>query len=241
MRRPLIRSKWQPALIVAIAFSWGAWSSHRAVLECLASPLVVDDPTNAIPYVALLAWNHRPDGNGCYDAAVELRSRTSGGQILVVEPRRDRLVQMGILPSFEALTRRELAARGIPEYAVSVVQSQGLDDWATAHALQIWLRQRPNASVALLCAAFRSARLRYVLNVVIEPAQAMQVQVYALADPRCHTNNWWTSRRGIKVFAMAWLRLLHAWCIGDSGHPPPCGNADDYEKRFLQPYAEADA
>ena len=110
----------------------GCMGCACALLQGLASCLVVDEPPGDFQYVCVLGWHDRPSGYRCYDTAVQLcRKRPSCG-VLVIEPRPERLVEIGVLPSFETLSRRELESRGVPRRAISVLRTDGCDDWATA-------------------------------------------------------------------------------------------------------------
>jgi hypothetical protein len=226
------KSKWLAAGAVAIAAA--ALLFHSPLLRCLAGLLIADEPVGDCQYVGVLEWYGRPDGDRCYDVAAELcRSRPSRG-LLLVESGRSRLVEMGVLPSFEAISRRELKTRGPLPQTVSVIASDGFDDWAKARALRAWLADRPSGSVVLLCGAFRSAHLRYVLDAVLDPTQAARSRVRPLPDRRFDETNWWTSRDGIKAFGFAWLRQLHGWFAGGDHLPPSSCRVDEYENRVRQ-------
>jgi hypothetical protein len=216
-----------------------AWLVHALFLRGLAGFLVVDETPGDFQYVCILDGYLGPDDDRCYDSAVNLFRQKSPCGVLVVEPRLERLVETGVLPSFETLSRRELQTRGLPQNAVSVVRSDGYDDWATARALQVWLADRPDASVALLCGRLRSAHVRYALDAVLDPAGAARVRLRALPDRRFDETNWWTSRDGIKAFGIGWLRQLHGWCAGGDHRPPPSCSADQYERNVRQALSEA--
>ena len=219
---------------IVLAAIVGLWFVHSPLLQGLARPLIVDEPTDDFQYVSVIGWRHGPDGDRCYDVAMELYGRESCRGVLVVEPRLERLVKTDATRSFEALSRCQLAARGLPEEAVSVIRTDGSDDWATARALQRWLAERPDTSVVLLCSAFRSAHLRYALDTMLDQDPAARVWVRALSDRRCDETNWWTSRGGIKAFGVGWLRRFHGWCAAGDTPPPPCRSADEYEGKIEQ-------
>ena len=106
----------QCLLIVGIAAAAVAFF-HAPLLQWLAEPLVAKDRAGKFQYVVVLGWYDAPDGDRCYDAAVELCRRQSPCGVLLVEPRPERLVEIGVLPSFESLSRRELrraACRPMP-------------------------------------------------------------------------------------------------------------------------------
>ncbi len=226
------------AIVAGVALLLVAWALHGPILRGMASPLIADDPGDDFQCIAIVAWNHHPSGHGCYDTAAGMYHAKPTSRVVIVEPRHTRLIQTGILPSFEALSRREMVARGVVNDAISVIQSDGNDNWANARGLKSWLAERPEATIVVLCAAFHSAQLRYALNAVLAPTNAARVRVRPLDEPTCNASNWWTSRDGFKKFGMGWLRLLHAWCLQTGSVPPPCGNADEYEAGALRTLRE---
>jgi uncharacterized SAM-binding protein YcdF (DUF218 family) len=218
-----------PWLLIGLIAVAGVFLAGPPVLLGLADLLISDQPAGDFQYVGIVEWYHAPDGDRCNDAAAKLfRENPSRGIVLVQSPA-DRLLEIGVLPSFESLCRRELEARGVPRRAVAVTSSDGLDDWATARAIRAWLADRPQANMLVLCGAFSSAHLRHALDTVLDPADAYRVRTRALDDRRFDRTNWWTTRTGIKAFGIEWLRRLHGWCAGD--HPPPPFHlADAYER-----------
>ena len=95
------KSKWLAGGAVAIAAA--ALLFHAPLLRCLAGPLIDDEPIGNYRYVGVLDWCGKPDGDRCCDVAAQLwRGRPACG-LLLVESRRGRLVELGVLPSFEAL------------------------------------------------------------------------------------------------------------------------------------------
>jgi hypothetical protein len=207
---------------------------HVPFLRWCARFLVAEESYDNCQYIGILEWYNRPDGDRCYDAAAEIHRQRPAASILVVEARRNRLVEIGALPSFEQLSRRELQARGVPQQSIRVIHSDGDDDWATVRAVRNWLTEQPATSVLLLCAGFSSAHLRYAFDVTLDPAEAARVRVRGLPDRRFDQTNWWTSRSGIKAFGNEWIRQLHGWCAGGDHRPRSLGNADAYERDVLE-------
>jgi hypothetical protein len=137
---------------------------------------------------------------------------------------------MGVLTSFEELSRRELHKRGVPLSAITVLDSAGCDDWSTAQALQTWLIAHPDASCMILCGQFRSGVLRHALNKVMKPEIASRLRIRGLPDQLFDETNWWMSRNGIRAFGVAWCRRIHGWFASSRYSPPPFRTSDDYER-----------
>ena len=176
------RHRWV-RLAITLAAVAGLWLVHGFVLRGLARLLVRDEPTDQFQYVGLMAGGEGPDGDQAYAVAAALFQQHPSCRFLLIQPAATRLVETGVLPSFAALSRRELAARGVPPCALLCVPSDGHDDWAIARALRAWLADHQRASVVLLCGRLRSAYVRHVLNVVLDSSQAAQVRLRAARPP----------------------------------------------------------
>jgi hypothetical protein len=227
------------ALAVGVAVVAAAWLSHAVVLRRLAGLLVADEPADGYRYVCLVDQYDGPDGDWCFDVAADLYRRNPSCRIVLVESHRDRTVQIGAMPSFETLSRRELESRGLPQQAMSTIRGEGRDDWAIAKTLRKWLAERPHAAVVLLSKRFRTAHVRYVLDAVLDPAEAARVRVRALPGREYDETDWWTSRSGIKAFGFEWLRQLHGWYLAGDHRPVPYRSADDYQRSVLQTLEKA--
>jgi hypothetical protein len=215
------------------------WFGHGFLLSSVARLLVVDEPTDSFQYIAISGRETEPNGDRCYDAAVALFHQNPSCHILLIGPAPGRLMEIGVLASFETFSRHELSARGVPRNAVLSISSDGYDDWAKARALRAWLRDRPSATIVLLASRLGSAHFRHVLNAVLDSPQAAHVHLRALPDRRYDETNWWMSRSGYKGFGMAWLLQFRAWCAGGDHQPPPLHSVHDYEHSLRLTLSEA--
>jgi hypothetical protein len=210
---------------------------HAPILRGLAAPLVVNQPGDSSDAVAIVAWGTTPDGDHCYDAVKDLYLKIGDEKakrrILLVAPTPNRVEQIGVLPSFETLSRRELAARGIPAESLVILHGKPGSDAATAGALGDWLHENPGQTVTLLCGDFHSGIFRRALNTTLGPADAGRVHVRALFGQKCNAANWWKFRSGFRGFGTAWVVYLHSFCCDGAIITCDVKNADDYERDFL--------
>ncbi len=116
--RPSLHGTWRTTLLAGAALLLAGWVLHGPIFRALANQLIADEPCDDFRYIAITAWNHRPGGYGCYDTAAGLYHANPGARIVIVRPQRTRLVQTGILPSFELLSRGQLASPSVPAQAV---------------------------------------------------------------------------------------------------------------------------
>jgi hypothetical protein len=213
------------------------WFARAGLLRGLAGGLIVDQPAAGADCVCLSSAWDGPGPYGCYRLAGELRRKGQPCKVLLIGPAPRRLAEVGAVPSFASLSRSALAAEGIPAEDVSVLRSDGRGDRDFARTLDGWLRAHPRATVLWTCPRFRSAKVRRVLDAVLDPADARRVRVHGLANYRLDETNWWSSRQGLWHFAVAWLLQLDRWAGGDA--PPPAKlSAADYERHFLSALKE---
>ncbi len=212
--------------------------SHSVILRSVAAFLIVDQsPVGQDPQGSAL-WIRSedglaPDGYRSYDEAVSLFAANPFCRILVSTGPQSRLVEIGALAGFQETALRALAARGVSEEDVVVLDRSAHGAWQDIGAAQIWLSRNPNAKVVLLCDRFESGRLRHLLNTVLKREDSIRVLLRALPRWNYDETNWWKSRNGIKGVFSAYVRLVYSWQHAERA--PGCGllSADDYERAFL--------
>jgi len=230
-------SKWKRRAIAVAAGALALAAVCLLLLPAAVGWLVADQPADHFSHVAVLQWGRAPDGDRCLDAVADLhRKRTSSPpDVLLVGSRPDRLVELGLMPTFESICRRELSARGVPLEATAAISTEGRDDWATARTLRAWLAERPDASLMVLCDAFHSGSFRCVLDSVLDAETARRIHVRALPDRRFDPSNWWMNREGFKAVGIGWLMRLYRSWIGEGRPVRVFPTADQLEARVLKP------
>jgi hypothetical protein len=210
---------------------------HAPLLRGLARPLVVDQTSDDCDTIGLSAWGRIAGDSQGYDFVARWWRERPSRRVLLIGPSPLRVEQASEMPSFAALARRELIARGVPPDAISLPPDGGQDDWRNARSLARWLGEHPAARICLLCGQFRSAVLRHTLDAVLQPAGVSRVRVCALVGRNYSDATWWQSRRGWREFGGNWLLLMQNW-FGSGNAEPRCPpDADEYERAFLQDLA----
>ena len=146
-------------------------------------------------------------------------------------------MEIGVLPSFETLSRRELGRRGVPAAAITVVDGQATDEWEEARLLGVWLQARPEATVAIVCSQFDSGHFRYILDSVLARRDAARSDIIALRADDHDTTDWWCSRSGVKDFMFSWLEMAYARCQGETHMLPRRQSAGDYQAELRKSLA----
>jgi hypothetical protein len=228
------KRKWRIAALAVVAAA--ACLFHAPLLRGLVRLLIVDQPTDDYDCICICSWGHYPSGDRCYDAAAESYRRKPTSRILVVAPISNRLEDLGAIPSFDSISRRELTARRVPQSAISIVYAKPWNDWAAAQAIAAWMSNHPGRRVLLLNAQFHSGQMRRAIDDVLEPDAAASLFVKALPDRDCDDTNWWRQRAGYRAFAESWLLRLQSRTDEDAKRP--ARSADDYERDFLRAFRE---
>ncbi len=146
-------------LVLAVVFA-AACLFHAPILRGLARLLIVDQPTDDYDCVCISPWGYHAGGDRCYDVAAELHRRKPSCRVLLVATAPNRLEEIGVMPSFEATSRRQLLARHVPAEAVTVLRGEPWNDWANAEALAAWMNDHPGHGVLLLSDQFHSGQMR---------------------------------------------------------------------------------
>ena len=223
--------KWRNLLL--LLFAAGAiWLVRQPILTGIARVLIVDEP----PGNPAAIWI-RDSGVVIYDEAARLCRETPGLKILLVAWEPSRLVRAGVLEPLETITRREMAARGVPAEAIEVVGPPVRTGRQEINQLSAWLENRPGACAALPLGRFSSARQRQVLDEIMASDTASRVKIVALASPRYNESNWWRSREGLRNLAFGLLSRGYGCFCGSRGEDIEPWDPDQYEESLAETIA----
>jgi len=196
------------------------------ILRSVAGYLVVEERGTAA-YVLILASADRRD-----DHTASLYHSGSVSGVLLVESRPKRLERMGFKSSFVTLTQNELAARGVPRDAITVLPGQARTDWDRARILRDWLQQKPAVAVVVLCDRFGGRRLRYLFDQILGADDARRVRVSALPERRFDETDWWQHRLAIVNVFDSYLRLAYDRLSGEDSEEWREWDPEDYNKKL---------
>ncbi len=225
------------AILIIAIIAVAVWLLHGPFLQYVAALLIVDQPDGDYQSVCIVSRLGWPMDDEIYDTAAELHRANPSCKMLLVGPPANRMNEIGIVPTFEKISRRELAVRGVPESSISVIHGKKYGFGAAIQAIQPQLNRHPRDSAVFLCGRFESAQMRFLLDRILEPDQADRVKVHCIPSKVCDETNWWKSRGGYKSFGGYWLRQLFQWC-GGGWDAPTCCSADDYERKVLESFSE---
>jgi uncharacterized SAM-binding protein YcdF (DUF218 family) len=219
------RRWWRRGLVPILILGTCLYLFRAPILQSVAAYLVVDERGPA-DYVLIL------DGDGRYDRAASLYHSGSATRILLVESRPKRLERMGFRPSYITLSQRELAARGVPQDAVTVIPGQSRTDWDRARRLREWLQQQPAMSIVVLCNRFGGRRLRYIFDEILGADYAGRVRVSALPERGFGESDWWQNRQATVYVFDSYLRLAYDRLSGEDSEEWREWDPQEYSKKL---------
>jgi hypothetical protein len=187
---------------------------HRPLLWLAALALVVDEPADRAEVVVIIGAQRD------YDQIAD-RNR-AGAHILLVREKPGRLERLGVVPTIEEITRRELTSRNVPVSALSVACAEPWDETGFARAVRAWLTDHPGSRAIILANRLSSRRMRWCLNSELGK-EADRASVKSVAHPWYDETNWWHRKEGLSSVVHGYLGLGWLLAFGES---PDFGEAD---------------
>jgi len=222
---PRRRRRWWRGPLVVLIVGAGLYWFRVPILQSIAGYLVVDEPFAKADYVLV-----QPYGDKRYDRAAELYRSGQAASILLVERRPKRLERLGFEPSFETVTRRALAARGVPANSITVVPGKAGSDWERAHFLREWLEQQPAVRIVVLCDRLGGRKLRHIFDQILGREYASRISLIALPERSYGENDWWQHREAIVDVFDTYVRLAFTRLHGESKEEGREWDPREYEK-----------
>lgn len=193
------------------------------LLRGAASALIVDQPREATTALLLL------DADRGTERAAESYREGRAGRVLLIESWPGRVEQMGVLPPYVDVLRRNLVAGGVPGESVAVLKGRAKNDWDRARMVGEWLAAHPGATVTVLCDRFGSRRLCRVFSATLG-AEAARLRWWAQAERRFDENDWWRHKEGFLRVYSAGVGLGYVWLVGEDREEWRPWDPDQYEK-----------
>ncbi len=230
-------ARWKKPLgrvVVGVAVLVCLWWLRAPILSGVAGLLIWEDPPDDCDVVWI-----RPRCDGAFDVAAGLCRQLPSRRVVLVEPALTRLVQAGFVPTFEAICRRELEARGVARDWVTVIGRGARNGWEEARLAAAWFEANPTSRVAVLCDRFSSAAMRSIFTAVLSPEQAARVRIVALPSRRYDEHDWWQSRTGMRQFMYAAIARAYVRWVGEPDEVPEAQSPEDFEQMLDRLVAEA--
>jgi hypothetical protein len=196
---------------------------HPGILRGCAWLVIVDQRDAAVDRLVI------DGGDGRFDVAAAWVREDPQRRILLIPGRPERVMELGILPSAEAVARRELAKRQVPETGIELIPGSDRRDADSIGLLAAWLKEHPKLRAAVLCERFSSRGLRLRIDAAATGDVAGRIDIWALPDRRYDEQNWWRTRTGIRQLVLNSIALAYTWRQNGSDQAPDTLNVEQYE------------
>lgn len=213
-------------LVLAVALTALA-CTHRWILSRLGGLLVIDEGLNRAD--AVLIFDQFND-DGRIAAAARLHLEGYAPKILMLAGYPLRAERLGIFPAEASLARSSIKREGVAPDKLTILQTDGNNDWERARGLEKWLNDHPEERVIVLCGEFESRKKWLVFRQVLNDAARKQLLWRALPERAFGVQDWWLHKQGLKRAFAAATGILHIWLIGESKSEKSKWSPDDYEK-----------
>ena len=187
-------------LIVFLALLFVLYLARDPLLRFAGGILVVDDSPRASDAIVLMGDDNY-DGDRASRAAELLKA---GWAPHVVASGR----YLRPYASIAELERRDLMDRGVPATAIIPYAHRATDTREECAAIGQLAGARGWKRVLLVTSNYHTRRAEYICSRLLQPG--IELHVLAAADSEYSPDNWWHSRKGIKVFLHEVVGLVAA-------------------------------
>jgi len=199
---------------------------YRPLLRSVYNFLIREDPAENVDFVALVNG-----GRVAIDRAIERVTDGKAQEILIVERRPPRVVQIGAARSLGDRVKKSLILRGMPESSVHIVTTGAVTNWQLVRELdQYLISHSPAARVAILFPEHQTRYLRWIVDREIDRRRADQFEVWSFSTGVFDAENWWSNRLALFKVAVSYLRLIHAVGFGEGDFDANNWSPESYQR-----------
>jgi len=155
-----------------------------------------------------------------------------GGEsrLLVVEGARQRIEQLGAVPTGAEIAYRESLKRNLPAEKIEILRTDAVDGWEEIRAIRHRLEGEAPSGIRILVGEFGSKEYAMILRRQWSESLFQRTEIWPVHDPRYDVTNWWKSRRGWKSFFGNCVSLFAAVALGEPARKWKQVPAEQYEK-----------
>lgn len=132
-------------------------------------------------------------------AAAELYHAGWSKQILLMQPKRTKIVKLGLERDYGLLTRELLQVENVPESAITIAEPEVTSTFDEAQALKIWVTEHQAKRLLVVTDLFHTRRARWILNRQLKET-GVEVRMVAVPTLTYDASNWWQDEDGLIDF-----------------------------------------
>jgi uncharacterized SAM-binding protein YcdF (DUF218 family) len=114
----------------------------------------------------------------------------------LAQPRRDRVMELGLIPAEHTVACSVLAALGVPSDRIVVVPESVTSTYDEANVLVQWSQDFGYKRILAVTSSYHSRRAHWMLGRCLRP-HGIQVTIAAVPYPPLDWNQWWHSEEGM--------------------------------------------
>ncbi|MEZ5942718.1 MAG: hypothetical protein R3C18_15095 [Planctomycetaceae bacterium] len=195
------------------------WAVHPWLLRAIGRQLIHLDPAANVETLVVL------DGRLGYERAHELIDAGNANRLILYRKPPSRVVELGVLPTHLELSQAVVDELGFAEQKVKIWDGEyGNIDEVLLEAIA---EEQRNGHMGLIVTEWRSQLLHERIELLAPDGEAVP-QLILIEDPEVRPENWWTTRHGVRLVAMEWMRLL-AFRISDKSYKSPQVTQRDFQ------------
>jgi uncharacterized SAM-binding protein YcdF (DUF218 family) len=195
------RPRWAVVIILLTA-AVGLYLGRAYLLAWAGGFLDVSQPPQAVDYAMVLGGGE--DTRPFVAAALYQAGLAKGVLVAAMKPSEE--FEDGLTLLGQETVHKILIQRGVPSEAVTTLDGQSATTYDEAHALRRFLKQHPQATVAVVTSDFHTRRARMIFRKALGE-QASQVLFVAAPTDGFSWKNWWRSPDGFQMYIDEYLKL----------------------------------
>lgn len=116
----------------------------------------------------------------------------------------------GVVAPMHEVTREVLVRRGVAAEDILMLEGTSNSTFSDVQIIGELLRQRPNATIAIVTAPSHTRRVRWTVDQIL-PSCRGQVCVIATYNDTYDERIWWRSEQGLQATVSEYLKLVFYW------------------------------
>jgi len=152
----------------------------------------------------------------CFDAVARMVTEETVDQILIVDRKPRRTVQIEVMPSVERIWTNDLISRGVLPSQIRSIATGSVTSHQMFRELEEELGTELEQKCVVICTSTLSHYYRCVIDSALPTSRACCFRVRAVIPMQGEESCWWRSRSGVRRVMNHGLRLAFVSFKGES-------------------------
>lgn len=198
---------------------------HRQILRATYNFLTYEDQPRKVTRIVVSGVDRLG-----LDRVQQLIAEGQASGVLIAGRRPTRVEEMGLVRRTSDLIREELVARGVSDSLIEDLDTGAITTWQMLRALDDYLQQEEQTTLALVCPQHNSRQLRWLIDHTADESRAERYCVWTFPPGDFGADSWWKNRIALVKIASGYLRLIHVIGFGEGEFHSDNWSPDQYEQ-----------